>query len=109
MKAEWYILIHKKREGPYSVEQLKHDLRFTPDTLVWKVGFPKWVPAGQVYELRKAFKDDHHQEEEKEEENKIRQTHSVLEARLNPSYFWWWILILILILIYSFFKLYYSR
>lgn len=51
MERCWYLLINGKREGPYTLEQLKKHPNLTPLTLVWKKGFVKWVPLGSVQEL----------------------------------------------------------
>lgn len=54
----WYIQVADAEEGPYSVLDLKADERITPETLVWREGFPEWVPIGSVEELREVFTDD---------------------------------------------------
>ncbi len=53
----WFLQIHGCQEGPYSVEELSRDERLTPDTLVWKPGFPTWIAIRNVPELRRIFRD----------------------------------------------------
>ncbi len=57
MLKEWYILIAEKQEGPYSIADLRKDSRITPDTMVWKQGFEKWLPMRDVPELKNLFED----------------------------------------------------
>lgn len=57
-KAEWFIQVHGKREGPYSVEDLKRHPMVTPDTLVWLPGLKKWVLMRHVPELDEVFADE---------------------------------------------------
>lgn len=52
----WFLQIHGRQEGPYSVEELCCDPRVTQDTLVWKSGFPTWVAIKYVPELKEIFK-----------------------------------------------------
>lgn len=58
MEKIWYIQVDGTREGPFSFQELKKDLRITPDTLIWKSGFKKWVPIRSVPELKELFKDE---------------------------------------------------
>ncbi len=64
MEKIWYLLIKGNREGPYSVKELKKDLRISPDTLVWREGFERWVPIGQVPELKAVFEENAPDEED---------------------------------------------
>jgi hypothetical protein len=110
MTREWFLWVQGRKEGPYSVEELKKNPHFTPDTLVWKKGYTKWVPAGSVKELNKIFKDEEEHKEDQEPEHKVLQAGHVqiLSASLPPNYFFWWIILILLILIYSFYRLYFS-
>jgi hypothetical protein len=111
MKKEWYILIEGKKEGPYSIGQLRLHPKFTPDTLVWKEGFLNWVPAGQIKELDNAFKDEKKELQVgfKQVEDNLRLTEVILTARLNPFFIAWWFFIILIVLLYSFYRLYFSR
>jgi hypothetical protein len=111
MEKEWFILIDGRKEGPYSIFDLKRDPRFTPDTSVWKKGFAQWVPAREVKELKKVFKDQIEEENEKEHEQELRLkgTQEILTAHLHPSYFIWWVIIIIIVLLYSIYRLYFFK
>jgi hypothetical protein len=58
MEKVWFISIVDKAEGPFTLSELKNDPRVTPDTLVWKEGFAKWLPLRDVAEAAGIFKDD---------------------------------------------------
>jgi hypothetical protein len=115
VNKEWFILIEGKKYGPFSKTELREHPRFTPDTLVWKMGFSKWISAGKIKELKEVFEDeerDKQKENEKEEEEqalRLKGTESILSARLNPGFFLWWIIWLMIILLYSVYKLYLSK
>lgn len=68
MEKKWFILIEGNSEGPFSIQELKLDLRINPETLVWREGFEEWVPIGQVPELKEVFSDGGEKVEEEEEE-----------------------------------------
>lgn len=104
MIKEWYILIDEKQEGPYSLADLRKESRLTPDTLVWKPGFEKWLPAGEVAELRKLFKDL----EESEEEPAIPRIpdDDTLTLRSEPPYFYFWIVLTLIAITYAFYHLF---
>lgn len=104
MNKIWYINIDGKQEGPFSILDLKKDTRITPETLVWKEGFPNWKPIGQVPELKDVFADESPNEEKKPEETKksspiLPQDEIVLDMRNEPPYFFW-LLLLVAILVY---------
>lgn len=54
----WFVLIDNLEEGPYSLNDLKKDLRLTPYTLVRKAGGKKWQAIGKVKELKAVFEDE---------------------------------------------------
>lgn len=58
MDKIWFIEVDLKVEGPYSVEDLKRDLRITPDTLAWQEGSDQRLPIRAIKELKKVFEDD---------------------------------------------------
>jgi len=68
MEKVWYLNIDGRQEGPHSLVELKGDLRITPDTLVWKEGWPDWKPAGAVPELKSLFEDEEELESLDEDE-----------------------------------------
>lgn len=54
----WYIKFQGSgEEGPYSIQQLRHHPRVTPDTLVCKEGNTVWMPIRNVLELAAVFED----------------------------------------------------
>lgn len=57
MEKIWFIQVDGKKEGPFSLEELKKDWRINPDTLVWRKGFKRWMPIRRVRELKKVFED----------------------------------------------------
>lgn len=58
MEKLWYLKINGQQEGPYSLLELKGDLRITPDTLVRKEGWQDWKRSGDVPELNPLFEDE---------------------------------------------------
>lgn len=108
MKKIWYISINNTQEGPYSVEELKRDHRITPDTLVWKEGFPRWIPVRDVPELRKIFKDEDKSDDEEEKEKKPSinlYDEMALAYQQDPNSIFW-LIVVILALIYSLYQFY---
>lgn len=102
MYKEWFIFIENKKEGPFSFQDLKKDLRITPDTWVWKKGFTNWKKIREVEELKELFEEEKPAEEEEEEVEKKKKRlpfskgEIALDMQGDPS-FWFWILILILL------------
>ena len=70
MDKVWFIEINGNKEGPYSYSDLKNDPRLTPDTLIWKKGYSRWVPIRYVSELKKLFEDDSSEIAPTEEKNR---------------------------------------
>jgi hypothetical protein len=113
----WYIQINGKKEGPFSIQELKKHPSLTPDVLVWRKGFHLWIPARNVPELQELFKDEPADiPEDKEEENekklftrKKQGEELVLDMRLDPPQFYFWLLILALIMIYMFYQLFWGH
>lgn len=108
---EWFIIIDNRQEGPYSLQDLDDDPRFTPDTLVWKEGFKEWVQARFVLEMKEVFKDKSTQHHDDKDENLKtdlgKQEQITLTLRQDPYQFFLWILILLLLLFYIFYQFYY--
>ena len=52
----WYLVIDNAQAGPFNEEALKQIIKnnlIKPNTLVWKTGMPKWMPASNVPEVNK--------------------------------------------------------
>ena len=99
MEKIWYIKVNGTPEGPFSVMELKRDRRITPDTLVWREGFKKWIAIRYVVELKEVFADEDSQEAPKEDQTPLRgipDEEIALDLRKDPPYFW---LLLILVII----------
>lgn len=104
-KAIWFIIVNGKKQGPFTFDQLAEHPDLTPFTLVWKKGFSKWLPIGQVPELAKIF-------EKKEDSLRTHKpsfkngSEIILEAS-NHGFFpsIWWVLLTLLIFIYVIVKL----
>lgn len=58
MDKVWFLQVDGKKEGPYSLRELKWHPKVTPDTLAWKEGFKAWLPIRQIPELKPLFEDD---------------------------------------------------
>lgn len=74
----WYILIEGNEEGPYSIGQLRHDLRVKPETLARRSDWDKWLPIYKIKELKKIFEEE---VEEEEEQKAGVFRHDVIAAR----------------------------
>lgn len=107
----WFIKVDQQEVGPLSINDLKTNPHFNPDTLVRKIDWKEWVPARQVPELQILFKD-----EEKSidltEQFKLKPLLKEDEALvLDPAqdpFQNYWFLILVVVLIYLFYHLYMS-
>ena len=109
MDIIWYIRINDSTEGPYSFDELKSDRRLTPETLAWRNGFSKWLPICEIPELKDLFKQRKKPSKTPVTEdvptvNSITANQLVLEANLEPPYYFW-ILVILTILTYLFFHL----
>jgi hypothetical protein len=122
MEKIWFININKKNEGPFSLAELKRDSRLTPDTLVWKAGFPKWVPIRKVPELQEIFQDecapfqtpDDEQIPSADDIKPSSQTRSsrdeiVLDMRFEPPYIFLILLLIVLLMTYTLYEFYRLR
>lgn len=104
---EWYIKINNHEEGPFTLAQLKRDMRITPDTLVWKKGFKRWKQIREVKELSKLFKDEEKPPEKKKKGDngsKIKKGDEVIAIPYDPFQFWWLLVILILLVFYTLYR-----
>lgn len=98
---EWYCLFHGRKEGPFSLSELKKHPRFTPDTLVWKEGFKEWVRAGDVRALDVVFKDEKKGRRKREEERSLPRGTDILTAgRSLPPPFWFLVLLVVFFLLW---------
>lgn len=48
---KYFISIKGKKQGPYSIEELK-ELNLFNTTLAWKEGMEEWLPAKEINELK---------------------------------------------------------
>ena len=105
---EWYCLFKGKKEGPYSLMELRRHPRFTPDTFVWRKGFSKWVKASTVREIAKIFREEEKRSENQKKgpEKRTSRGDDILAAiQTPPPYFWLFafIMIIIFLLFYSYY------
>lgn len=113
MEKIWFIQLDGHQEGPFSVDELRHDSRITPDTFVWKEGFRKWIPIRYVSELKNLFKDPESLEPQESEEDKkiigLRKGKDELVLDLQKDFppLLFWILIILIIASYLFYEFYY--
>ena len=105
MKRCWYVKIGEQEEGPYSIEELKGDLRITQNTLVWKKGFSSWVPLSMVPELFEALFGA---EKEEIEFKELSQEELALTLQAQAPFFAFWLLLVIGILIFVLFVLFWD-
>lgn len=102
MEKIWFINIKGKKEGPFSLFDLKRDLRITPDTFVWKEGFSKWKKIRDVQELKEVFADEKTGKDRMVDKGQLiltPQEEIILDLRKEPPYLFW-ILIILLMLLY---------
>ena len=102
MEKIWYILIGDQKQGPLSITQLCTHPKLTPDTLVWRQGFTRWIPARDVPELKNAFKDFKplENDEENVEPKVAKGDEVILEMQTDPSQFYFWMLIALVLIVY---------
>lgn len=103
----WFLLLNGKKEGPFSLEELRKNPWLTPDTWVWKEGFVSWVKARDVTELKTLFKDPSSKKPQEEDDVDSEEKKSTLpsdeiaiDMQGDPS-FWFWILIFLLIFTFA--------
>ena len=103
MKKIWYISINNTQEGPYSVPELKADVRITPDTLAWRDGFPRWIKIRDIPELRDLFKDEEDDKEEESSKPKIPFDELAIAYQHDPNSIFW-IIVLAFALFYFIYR-----
>lgn len=102
LEKVWFIDIAGKKEGPFSVLDLRRDERITPDTLVWKQGFPAWLPIRDVPELNSIFEDSEEFIPLIQEPLKQKADDEIaLDWRDNNPQYIFWLLLALLIIIYA--------
>ena len=106
MDRIWFIQVGGTQEGPYALEELRDDVRITPDTPVWREGFSKWLPCRDVPEFESLFEEKLPEPEEKkavpEEEEEV-----ALDMPVGPPPFpYHWVIIAFLLIGYVFYRLY---
>ncbi len=109
MNKIWYIKIEEKVEGPFSVRALKRDRRLSPDTLVWRSGFPTWIAAGRVPELKHLFVEEESSPEEKKSESTplnlcVNQDEVAVNLPVLPPFFIFLLITILVILFYFFYR-----
>lgn len=52
---QYYIVVDGQSTGPFSLEEILHHPRLTPDAMVWKPGLENWVAAHTMPELHPGF------------------------------------------------------
>lgn len=104
----WFIKVNGRKEGPFSIQDLKSHPRMTPDTLVWKEGFKDWIPARRVPELNAVFEDKEQPVDlhERFKVKTITTEDSILALEgSNFPFLFFWIFVLLVIFSYLFYKL----
>ena len=104
---EWYCLFRGRKEGPYSLEELRRHPRFCPDTLVWKKGFPQWVKASKIREFEKIFKEEKRRSQGQKKGTKKRPLREVeiLASRQTPPPYLLLLFILLVVVVLLFYYL----
>ena len=105
---EWYCLFRGRKEGPFSVSELRRHPRFCPDTLVWKKGFPRWVKASKIREFEKMFKEEQRrsQGQKKKGKKSTFRGAEILTSRLTPPPYLLFLFVLIVIVFFVFYLYY---
>lgn len=115
MEKIWFALIDGQKEGPLSVQELRHHPLVTPDTLVWKEGFARWIPIRKVPELKIIFADASptgEPSEEEEELSKMKELRAkgkdelVLDLENEPPTLLFWLLVTLMLIAYLMYKFY---
>lgn len=110
----WFIKVDGKREGPFSLKELKIHPHLNPDTMVWREGYKDWVRARDVLELKSLFEDEDDEDEQKKHDEENIKSHIsaqddegalVLEGS-NLPFLFYWLIILLLVFSYVFYRLY---
>lgn len=97
----WYIKLEESIEGPYSIQQLRHHPRVTPDTLAKKKDWQVWRPIRYIYELRAVFEDaEPLLPKPKTTCADSPQGEAVLDMQGDFPHFFFWLFLLICLVVY---------
>jgi len=109
MDKIWYIYIKGQTEGPFSFDDLKQDIRLSPDTFVWRQGFEGWKRIRDVIELAELFeeKEEPPIDEESQETGFSSSMNDELVADFGdePPYLFW-LFVVLAVMLYVLFYLY---
>ncbi|MBS4167503.1 DUF4339 domain-containing protein [Parachlamydia sp. AcF125] len=108
-RQEWWIKVNEVSEGPFSIAQLRGDPRITPNTLVWKKGFEKWIPIRAVKELKDLFADSKEQDlplNPKQNLPPFGNLELVLDTQKDPFDFFYWLFLAASVVGYVLYQLY---
>jgi hypothetical protein len=99
----WFVQLEGRKEGPFSELDLKNDYRLTPDTLVWREGFARWLPIRKIPELKKIFEDEEISEQDDDESKSLSKLSNKEEMVLaikeqNPNFLFWFLIALVVTL-----------
>lgn len=100
---QWYIKFEEKEEGPFSIEELLNDKRFTKYTLVRKEGKSTWAPAHTYKEFKELFNTGPEEEIRGKKESLERGDILVDRSFVTPPYLDWLVLLLLLLLLWIIF------
>ena len=100
----WFIKIGDEEFGPFSIKELKVDVRITPETLVRRKNWTRWVAIKNIAQLKDVFADD--KDEKEEEEIDKKKVSDVLTITLEPKYIFWWVLLILLLVLYLIIRIY---
>jgi len=100
----WYIKLGDRIEGPYSVQQLRHHPRVTPDTLAQKKEWSEWREIRAIFELRAVFEDDQPLIPIEASPLICEPTaEAVLDMRSDFPFFYLWLLLLLAAVLFYFY------
>ena len=103
MKKIWFLDIRGQLEGPYSIRDLKQDIRITPDRLVLKEGFAHPVPIRNVPELKAVFTDENPIDDPEDPKKGIKGKRQddllLMEMSHEPPFLIWFLIILTLFVV----------
>ena len=103
----WFIKIGDEELGPFSIRELKVNTKITPETLVRRENWTRWVAIKDVAQLKEVFCDDDNEEgdDEKNDLDK-KKVSDVLAITLEPRYVFWWVLLILLLVLYLIIRIY---
>lgn len=96
MKREWYLLVGKEKEGPFTLNELLAKKEFTKESWVWKEGMKEWKRAKDVPALAFFFEKE---KEELKEEVQAKAPVEDLTLAISSSEPPWFLLFIILLVV----------